>query len=655
LPSGEELLLALLLNFFSRFDPCFSRSKISALFQAVRAMLFRTSTLLPGGRSPARALDSFVMFWVSCRGALVALCCLFLVSVPALSASAAEEEDSAGDGLCLGFREACEDLTSFCFSPTVAQTLLASEDDIEEADSEFSSDWGPSSRPLGFPMSGGSVVTCSSVDTGARDGLVPEGDGDVEYNVASCQAPLVPDNWMRASTGVPLELDGTAAAVDPGAIHSSLSMNVAISPPVLDWGSGELYAASTSTLTVVNLNNDSTLRLYEPFSTDPQFYVYGYEGVELQPGDNASVTFVFLPKLLGFSSAHLVLQTNLGGFIIQAKGMAVSSPYQILPLTGIDVIVGDILERNLSVYNPYDDTMYVEGVAVWMSSLESTRQSSHIVCQLGHSDGALELSSLNDNWYTASSAESGKPVIYIRPSAQWDVLPSKSNFVVELKLQALSEGKLFGAISLKLRNCTPGVTDTFVIPIELKVHTRTYYDSSGVVAVTFERTSSCGASGSIFSLYLQNDASRLLKIIGVSENNRNGPMMFQVKYLNGLILFPDTVTHIALVRHTSSVPDDSSFNSCNIVVETNSTLGSSIIIPCKDLERASLSYKSNSVVAESDGLFTEPLSEEISVNSKTRTLGSILQVKDLHSAKVLLFLHTVVCRSRTLITFIDIK
>jgi hypothetical protein len=32
-----------------------------------------------------------------------------------------------------------------------------------------------------------------------------------------------------------------------------------------------------STLTVVNLNSDSALCLYEPFTTEPLIYVYGYE------------------------------------------------------------------------------------------------------------------------------------------------------------------------------------------------------------------------------------------------------------------------------------------------------------------------------------------------------------------------------------------
>lgn len=506
--------------------------------------------------------------------------------------------------------------------------LLASEDAAEAPDLELPRGWEPSSLPLSFPMSGGGgMVTCSSVDsslTRARDGLGRGDDARARYDVASCQAPLVPDNWMRASAGVPMEVEGPATDADPSGLQSPLSMNVEINPPVLDWGRSDLYAATKANLTVVNLNKNSALRLYEPFSTDPQFYVYGYEDLELQPGENATVTFVFLPKLLGSSSAHLVVQTNFGGFIIHAKGMAVSSPYQILPLTGIDVLIGGQLERNLSIYNPYDDTLYVEEVSVWMSSLESTRYSSHLVCQLGPFDGALELSSSRSNWYTASSEEFGWPVVNIRPSEQWEVLPSKRNTVIELKLQAVSEGKVFGAICLKLRNCTLSTTHAFVIPIELEVHTRTYYDSSGLIAVTFEHVWTCDETGPIFSLSLRNDGPKLLRIIDITEHAIKGPMIFQVKYLNGLILYPDTVTDIALVRYTSSVTEDISSDSCNIVVETNSTLGSSIIIPCKDLVRAS----------ESVGPFARQVYEEdISANARTRTLGSMLQVKHSHHVK----------------------
>uniref|UniRef100_A0A0D9VQG5 Uncharacterized protein n=1 Tax=Leersia perrieri TaxID=77586 RepID=A0A0D9VQG5_9ORYZ len=579
------------------------------------------------------------------RDLLLVLCGLLVValSVSSSSSAAGVIDD---DFRCLGFRDACADRSALCFSSSAVavESLLESDYGIKEPDLVVSRDWGPpSSQPLGFRMpgrgGGGGVVTCSS----AADALItssPNGVGSRESkdgvgerynNVASCQAPLVPDNWMRTMSGAPPELDVAAAATavdaNPNGIYGASSMDVEISPPVLDWGKSSLYAASMATLTVVNLNNDSALRVYEPFSTDPQFYVYGYDDLVLQPRENASVTFVFLPKMLGSSSAHLVLQTNFGGFIIQAKGMAVGSPYQLQPLTGMDVIIGGRLERNLSIFNPFDDSLYVEEVAIWMSSFQGTKQSSHVVCQLGPFDESLEFTSSSSNWYTASGAEFGLP-IHIRPSEQWEVLPTKSSTVVELKLQPLSEGMLFGAVCMKLRNCTSDRFDTVVIPIELEVRSRTYYEPTNLVAVTFDHISSCAGIGSIFSLSSRNEGTELLRIVRVTEDNRDGSM-FQVKYLNGLILFPDTVTDIALIRYSASVSTDSSFDNCNIVVETNSSVGSSILIPCQDVISSALSYTA-SAVTESDGPFSE---DELSANSRTGSLDSIVEVEGLHYMK----------------------
>uniref|UniRef100_J3LKR4 Uncharacterized protein n=1 Tax=Oryza brachyantha TaxID=4533 RepID=J3LKR4_ORYBR len=565
------------------------------------------------------------------RVSLLALCSLL---VAALCVSAAEEGaggGSDGDLGCLGFRDGCADRSALCFSSSAVEAMLASGDGIKEPDLVVSRDWGPSSQPLGFPMPGRGVVTCSSADAliTSRNGLGREGKDGERYNVASCQAPLVPDNWMRAMAGAPPEVDGVAGDAGPDGLYGSSSMNVEISPPVLNWGKSNLYSASMATLTVVNLNNDSALHVYEPFSTDSQFYVYGYDDLVLQPRENASITFIFLPKLLGSSSAHLVLQTNFGGFIIQAKGMAIGSPYQLEPLTGMNVIIGGRLERNLSIFNPFDDSFYVEEVAIWMSSFQGTKQSSHIVCQLDPSEESLEFTSLSSNWYTASSTDFGLPMVNIRPSDKWEVLPTESSTVVELKLQPLSEGMVFGAISMKLRNCTSNRVDTVVIPIELEVRARTYYEPTNLVSVTFEHVSSCAGIGSIFSLSLRNEGTKLLRIVRVIEDNRDGSMNFEVKYLNGLILFPDTVTDVALVRYTSSVPMDSSFDNCNIVVETNSSVGSSILIPCQDMISATLSYTA-SAVTKSDGPFSE---DGLSANSRTGSLGSIVEVDGLHYMK----------------------
>jgi hypothetical protein len=215
------------------------------------------------------------------------------------------------------------------------------------------------------------------------------------------------------------------------------------------------------------------------------------------------------------------------------------------------------------------------------------------------------------------------------------VLASKSSTVVELKLQPISEGKVFGAIYMKLRNCTTDTMDIVVIPIELEVHTRTYYDSTSLVSVTFEHISSCAGNGSIYSLSLRNDAAELLRIVSVTADNGDDVSIFQVKYLNGLILFPDTATDIALIRYTASVPKDISFDNCNIVVKTNSSLGSSVVIPCQDIRRASTSYTTSAVVAESDEPAGGSFSEEISTNSRTGSLGSLTEIEGRHNMKVI--------------------
>jgi hypothetical protein len=80
--------------------------------------------------------------------------------------------------------------------------------------------------------------------------------------------------------------------------------------------------ASLSSQDPVDSCSDQCVPEGKPFSTNPRFYVYGYENLE-QPESNATVTFLFLPKLWGSSSAHLVVQTNFGGFITQAKGLSV--------------------------------------------------------------------------------------------------------------------------------------------------------------------------------------------------------------------------------------------------------------------------------------------------------------------------------------------
>nr|CAD1838095.1 unnamed protein product [Ananas comosus var. bracteatus] len=437
--------------------------------------------------------------------------------------------DAGGCGSlhCFGLRDVCADPLSFCF-PSTQLGFLAQEDVDPKPNSEVSKESSRTgeiiaerlpSRSTAFEMSNGGIVTCSSIGPVRRlpDSLSSNGGNVGEDSAGLCQAPLVPDNWMRASSGATSDLNEN---VDHAQLSGSSSLNVEISPPLLDWGANSLYSASLAFLTVANKNNDSVLLVYEPFSTDPQFYALGAEELSLSPGESASIVFVFLPRWLGSSSAHIILQTNFGGFVIQAKGIAAESPYKIEPLVGLDISVNEAISKNLSIFNPFDDALYVEEVTMWMSASESANQSAQVVCGLDgfNLEGALGSYIDKKEWYSMNSDEFRLPRVDIRPHRQWEVPPQNTKAIAEINLLPYLEGNVFGAICMKLRYLTTDRINSIVIPLELEVRGRAAYsDLTGSLLVSFESRAACEEKGSIFSLFLRNDASQLVSILSIEE------------------------------------------------------------------------------------------------------------------------------------------
>ncbi|XP_020104726.1 uncharacterized protein LOC109721486 [Ananas comosus] len=520
--------------------------------------------------------------------------------------------DAGGCGslLCFGLRDACADPLSFCF-PSTQLGFLAQEDVDPKPNSEVSKESSRTgeiiaerlpSRSTAFEMSNGGIVTCSSIGPVRR---LPDGLSSNRGNVGEAQ------------------------------LSGSSSLNVEISPPLLDWGANSLYSASLAFLTVANKNNDSVLLVYEPFSTDPQFYALGAEELSLSPGESASVVFVFLPRWLGSSSAHIILQTNFGGFVIQAKGVAAESPYKIEPLVGLDISVNEAISKNLSIFNPFDDALYVEEVTMWMSASESANQSAQVVCGLDgfNLEGALGSYIDKKEWYSMNSDEFRLPRVDIRPHRQWEVPPQNTKAIAEINLLPYLEGNVFGAICMKLRNLTTDRINSIVIPLELEVRGRAAYsDLTGSLLVSFESRAACEEKGSIFSLFLRNDASQLVSILSIEEVTESSKV-FQIKYIKGLILFPRSVTQIALIGYSfptsaRSIIHDTTNLNCNLVVETNSSVSPIIKIPCQDFFHACLKYQASTGIVESDGSYvglTLIQKEETSANSRTGSLGSIME------------------------------
>ncbi|XP_043713053.1 uncharacterized protein LOC122661649 [Telopea speciosissima] len=436
-----------------------------------------------------------------------------------------------------------------------------------------------------FKLLNGSLVSCSlNSGSGLQD-------------VSLLQNSSVGWNHHSSCKGCKLTKspEKTFEAIRSGSGDSSSSFKVEIKPPLLDWGQNYLYFPSLAFLTVENTCNDSLLHVYEPFSTDSQFYPCDFDDMLLGPGEVASICFVFLPRILGSSSAHLVLQTSSGGFLVHAKGFANESPYGTQPLIGLDVSSEGSFGKNLSIHNPFNETLYVQEVTGWVSfSSGSTSYSAEAVCRMDTLRGSDEFSYfLSDiEWLDIRSGEVGLPLMGIKPNGSWKLGPHSSETILEIDFSSCSEGKLVGAFCVQLQSSSQGRTDTIMVPLEAEVRGKAAYgEHTGLVSISLEALVPCDSGETIdIALSLRNGAPNLLSIVKISEI-ADGARIFQIKYMEGLLLFPGTATRIAVVTYTRALVDTQYHASevsnvhlnCKLLLVTNDSSSPQIEIPCQDV------------------------------------------------------------------------
>ncbi|KAF3956664.1 hypothetical protein CMV_018234 [Castanea mollissima] len=385
-----------------------------------------------------------------------------------------------------------------------------------------------------------------------------------------------------------------------GSFDGSLSPNVEINPSVLDWGQKHLYLPSLAFLTVANTCNDSILHVYEPFSTDFQFYPCNFSETLLGPGEVASICFVYLPRWLGLSSAHLILQTSSGGFLVQAKGFAIESPYEIQPILGLDVSSGGGWSKNLSLFNPFDETLHVEEVTAWISvSLGHSSHYTEVLCSMENSQGSDDLGlPIEKDQLVVKSDEVGLPLLAMRPHGKWEIDPRSTETVLQIDFSTDSEGKIFGGFCMQLLRSSLDKSDTIMVPLEAELDRKAAYtDFSVSVSAFLQPLLSCDAS----------------ETIGVAMSLRNG-----------LLLFPGTITQVALITCTDLVelrdssPEISNiYGNCKLLILTNDSSSPQIEIPCRDITHFCIRHQLNSSVGY--GYQSEKAE---SGNTRIGTLGS---------------------------------
>ncbi|KAI3452042.1 hypothetical protein Pfo_008707 [Paulownia fortunei] len=487
----------------------------------------------------------------------------------------------------------CPPSNSFCF-PSTLTGLVDNEIDAESEASDasgvqsegFSSglkqmmsnlSWLPHHSI--FRFLGGRIILCSLYQ---QDGFheFSSSDGDTKNgqrnDVSSCISPLFDKKTHSSKSAENTE------SVKFSFLDGLSTPPVEIKPSLLDWGHKNMYHPSLAFLTVKNVDADSILSVYVPYSSDSQFYPCNMSEILLAPGDIASICFIFFPTHLGLSSAQLVLQTSFGGFLIQAKGFAVESPYLIKPLSGLDISSSGRWRKNLSLFNPFDEALYVEEVTAWIStSSGNTSRSSKSICSTHRMEDSSDYSMLSaKDWLTVERAEVGRPQIALRPHKNWEIGPQKTETIVELDISGHFEGKVFAAFCMQLLRFPNKEIDTVMVPLEAELSPNIAPDT-GHVSLSLEALVPCNTNGSIVSLSVRNDAPYLLSVIKVTQVGEN-IATFQIKSVEGLILFPNTVTQVAFFNYAHLETHEINMK-CKILVLINETRSSQLEIPCIDI------------------------------------------------------------------------
>ncbi|KAJ9562250.1 hypothetical protein OSB04_007410 [Centaurea solstitialis] len=445
-----------------------------------------------------------------------------------------------------------------------------------------------------FRLSSGSVVSCSLE--------LKKIDNSDQNDTSSCKRSSL--DWR--TSGVNQKEESVRIKSSPMDDNFS-SLHVQISHPLLDWGQKYLHFPSLAFLTVENRHNHSVLNVFEPYSTDSQFYPCNYSEIKLGPGEVASICFVFLPKSLGFSSAHLILQTSSGGFLIQAQGFAVEAPYMIQSSVGLNYSSNGKWSYTVSVFNPSDKPLHLKEVIAWMSfSSGSVSYCGKAICSQIDHKGSSELSV--KDWLDVKVGETGQPVMAIRPQKTWTVGSNSNERILELEFPNRPQA-IFTSFCGQLLNGSRDNSDTIILEAELGGKSGFY--NLETLSISLDVLIPCDANGTTsVSLSLQNNGPGLLTVVKIRAVGENSESL-QTKYVEGLMLFPHSVTQVAMVTYT---PDSHVNLSCKLVVETNKSDTPEVEISCRDI--AGLCSRSHSYAryGHHDGMLSYDNSEIRSSN-----------------------------------------
>jgi len=170
----------------------------------------------------------------------------------------------------------------------------------------------------------------------------------------------------------------------------------------------------------------------------------------LKPGDEIDMEIIFLPRIEGRVHETIVVETSDGIFPFEMSGIGVPNPYGLVPMIGLHVPVGQILDPSVTLFNPsFDHKLHISEVFTTEAFLHLSlprrvkRSGSTAPTTLPHSSSNSSLQTMS-------------------PKA-WTIEPRQEKELVRLAFKSHSSGKFLGYMHIK------SDIANFLVPVEITV------------------------------------------------------------------------------------------------------------------------------------------------------------------------------------------
>jgi hypothetical protein len=215
---------------------------------------------------------------------------------------------------------------------------------------------------------------------------------------------------------------------------SSAAPLVEISASRQDWPAQWVCTPQNRDI-IVSHNEASEIQVIAISSDIPEFQTTAFKKMTIAPGQSFSFPMIFVPHRVGFVSATIVVQTNIGNFLHNLRGEGIPNPFGLQALESRRVMIGSDTSHSIDVVNTLNKT------AIQIKEVFST-------------DNFLRLD--------LPGAATGEDTVKV-PGSYWHIAAGKQSTIVYVSFAIASPGRHSGFVHIRT------TTDYFLVPVSIIV------------------------------------------------------------------------------------------------------------------------------------------------------------------------------------------